>query len=266
MKRLFTIILLLITHFTFAQKNLGLEKSANFRTYNGLVNEEGKRFKDNVLFRSGSISALPATDKEKLKSLKLTTIVDFRTDFEVQREPDDTTGLNLNMVRIPLGNINQETSKNMFIVLNNPNSNEQTVDSMMLSFYQNFASMVKSYKVFFDVLLQPNTEVLFHCSAGKDRTGIASALLLTALDYDSKTIMSDFLVSNDAVGSVDVQKMKMYSIPEKMAGVLMGVKSSYLQEAIFQIEKQYGSLDKMLENELGIGPKQKILLKEKYLH
>ncbi len=265
MKTFLIAFAVMFTNITLGQKNIGIEKSPNFRTYNGLKNSEGKRFRENVLFRSGSITALPSSDKLKIHDLKLTTIVDFRTDFEVQREPDDTAGLKVNSVRIPLGNINQQSSIQMFALLNSPNSTEATADSMMMSFYQNFASMVKSYKSFFEILLIPDSKVLFHCSAGKDRTGIASALLLKALDFDDQDIMSDFLRSNEAVGAVDVQKMKMYGIPEKMGSILMGVKSTYLTEAISRINKEYGSLDKMLESELGIGNKQKQLLKDKYL-
>lgn len=266
MKQILIVCSFFMANIVFGQINVGIEKSPNFRTYNGLKNIDGKRFKDNILFRSGSISALPAADKLKLQGLKLNAIIDFRTDFEVQRDPDDTVGLKVNTVRIPLGNINQQSSMNMFALLNNPNSTEATADSMMMSFYENFASMVKSYKAFFEVLLLPDSKILFHCSAGKDRTGIASALLLKALDFDEQTIMSDFLRSNEAVKSVDVNKLKMYGIPEKMASILMSVKSDYLNEAIAQIEKQYGSIDKMLEKELGIGPLQKQLLKEKYLY
>ena len=255
----------MFTNMTLGQINIGIEKSPNFRTYNGLKNIEGKKFKENILFRSGSIAALPASDKLRIQDLRLNTIVDFRTDFEIQREPDDTAGMKVNSIRIPLGNINQQSSMQMFAVLNSPNSTEATADSIMMSFYQNFASMVKSYKSFFDILLIPDSKVLFHCSAGKDRTGIASALLMKALDFDEQAIMSDFLRSNEAVGALDLQKLKMYGIPEKMGRILMGVKPEYLTEAFSSIKKEYGSLDKMLELELGIGNKQKQMLKDKYL-
>jgi protein-tyrosine phosphatase len=262
--------LLLITIFGFyvsnAQLNMEIEKSPNFRTYNNLKNIEGKTFKSNVLFRSGSISSLMSSDKEKMAKLKLNKIVDFRTDYEVSRELDDTAGLSVQTIRIPIGNITKESSLTMFSVLNNPNSSENTVDSMMLSFYKNFSESIHSYKSFFRVLLEPNSNVLFHCSAGKDRTGIASALLLKALDFDDDTILDDFMRSNDAVRGVDLDKMKMYGIPEKYAQILMKVKPEYLKEAISIINFKYGSLEKMMDTELGIGANEKKFLKAKYLN
>lgn len=262
--------LLLITIFGFyvsnAQLNMEIEKSPNFRTYNNLKNIEGKTFKSNVLFRSGSISSLMSSDKEKMAKLKLNKIVDFRTDYEVSREPDDTAGLSVLTIRIPIGNITKESSLTMFSVLNNPNSSENTVDSMMLSFYKNFSESIHSYKSFFRVLLEPNSNVLFHCSAGKDRTGIASVLLLKALDFDDDTILDDFMRSNDAVRGVDLDKMKMYGIPEKYAQILMKVKPEYLKEAISIINLKYGSLEKMMDTELGIGANEKKFLKAKYLN
>ena len=57
-------------------------------------------------------------------NLKLNTIVDFRTDFEISREPDDTSGLSVETIRIPMGNISKESSMTMFSVLNSANSTE----------------------------------------------------------------------------------------------------------------------------------------------
>jgi len=266
MKYIFSLALFFCMYNSNAQLNIGIEKSPNFRTYNSLKNKEGKTFKPSALFRSGSISSLTNADKEKILNLKLNTIVDFRTDFEISREPDDTLGLSVKSIRIPMGNISRESSMTMFSVLNNANSTETTVDSMMLSFYKNFSESVASYKAFFNVLLQPDSKILFHCSAGKDRTGIASALLLTALDFDQQTIFEDFLRSNEAVKSIDLEKMKMYGIPEKYAMILMKVKPDYLKEAIIKINDKYGSVEKMMATELGIGSKEKELLKSKYLN
>jgi protein-tyrosine phosphatase len=266
MRYFLILVFLLIVVLSFSQINLGLDKSPNFRTYNGLKNKEGKSFKDNMLFRSGTIASLTETDKRKLIDLKLTTIIDFRTDYELQREPDDTIGLNVQSVRIPLGNINQESSLTMFKVLNNPSATESTVDSLMVGFYVKFADMIKSYQLFFNELLKPDSRVLFHCSAGKDRTGIASALLLFAMDFDESVIIQDFLRSNEAAKSTDLNKLKMYGIPEKLGATMMGVKADYLKIAFDQIKSKYGSIDSLLTTELGLGTQQKQILKEKYLN
>lgn len=259
------IILLFSRTMVVAQHNMQFEKSPNFRTYNGLKNKEGKSFRENILFRSGSISRLPEGDKQRLKGLNLHTIIDFRSDFEIQREPDDTAGLNVRTLRFPMGNFNQQTSMSMFQTLKQPGTTESTVDSLMLGFYRDFAATVGAYKPFFETISKGGERILFHCSAGKDRTGIASALLLHALDFDHQVIMDDFLRSNEAVGKADMEKLAMYGIPEAFGKVLMGVKKSYIETAWKGLEQKYGSIDKVLEQEFGINNAEKARLKALYL-
>jgi protein-tyrosine phosphatase len=249
----------------FGQEPVQLESSPNFRTYNGLKNKEGKSFRDNLLFRSGSITRLPEADRQRLKGLNLSMIIDFRSDYEVQREPDDTSGLHVRTLRIPMGNVNQQTSLTMFQTLKQPGTTESTVDSLMMGFYMGFAATVGGYRPFFEAVLKGDNRILFHCSAGKDRTGIASALLLHALDFEKPVIMEDFLLSNAAVGKTDMNKLAMYGIPEAFGRVLMGVKPSYLETAWSRMEQAYGSIDSLLAKEFGIGPQEKRRLKEIYL-
>ncbi|WP_439487940.1 tyrosine-protein phosphatase [Algoriphagus sp.] len=249
-----------------AQKNLGLESSPNFRELGGLAVGGGYQIKDDMIYRSGSFSHLPEDDKEKLAKTNINTVVDFRSAFEIEREPDDIpASLQAVYVSSPIGAMDQKAMGKFMEVLNREEFKTESLDSLMVEANRNFVVHIADYKPFFESLLDQDAVVLFHCSAGKDRTGLASSLLLHILGADWDTIMSDYLRSNDAVQKLDENKLAMYGISKERARYLMGVQPVYLETAWAEINKKYGSIDAMLEKELGIGEEQKARLRAKFL-
>ncbi|GGF37457.1 tyrosine-protein phosphatase [Echinicola rosea] len=249
-----------------AQKNLGLEASPNFRELGGIETKDGKTVKDHMIYRSGSFTALPEGDKEKLAETGITTVIDFRSDYEIEREPDDIpASLNAEWINSSIGNIDPKSMQQFMKVLTGPSFSTDQVDSLMIAANKGFVDNITDFKPLFDHLMEKDEVVLFHCSAGKDRTGFASSLLLHALGADWDTIMADYLRSNEAVGKVDKSKLEMYGIPKERAEYMMGVKAPYLEAAWEGIREKYGDVDTMLEEELGIGKKEKKQLRKKYL-
>lgn len=107
----------------------------------------------------------------------------------------------------------------------------------------------------------PWRPVVFHCAAGKDRTGVAAALILTALGADPAAIMEDYLLSN-----------RFYRAPVSSLGLqgdvreaIMGVRPSYLEAAFAAIREGWGGADQYLERALGVGPRQREALREALL-
>ena len=108
---------------------------------------------------------------------------------------------------------------------------------------------VKRYREFFALLQsEENTPLVFHCSAGKDRTGIAAALVLTALGVDMRTVMTGYLASNGYLES----KYSEYIRQMPNLGALFGVKAGFLDAAFNRIRKDYGSADEFLRGELKV--------------
>ena len=249
----------------FTQRNLELEKSPNFRTYDGLANKNGQRLKPGMVFRSGSIANLGADDKTKIQQLGITVIVDFRADHEIAREPDDTAGMQVQYHNVKIGKLDQQSMANLMASFRRADLSEAEADSIMISLYRGFVNNIADYKPLFDQFLKQDAKILFHCSAGKDRTGIASALFLYALGFSYDTIVADFERSNEAVKKLDPSRLSSYGISEPMARILMGVKRQYIDAAWKEMIRQYGSIDLLLAKAFGVGEKERKILMQKYL-
>lgn len=261
-----TILSLCLAISGFAQKSMNIENSPNFRTLSGIENKEGKKIKDGIIYRSGSFSKLSDGDITRFEAMNINTIVDFRTDSEIQKDPDFIpTGQQIVTKRALIGSINDKEMGGFMKVLMAPTFSEAALDSLMISASDGFTNHIQDFKPFFDEIAKKESVVLFHCTAGKDRTGLASALLLHILDVSDEEIMKDYLRSNEAVAKTDLAKYKAYGIPEERMAMLMGVKAPYLEASWNNIIKKYGSIDQMLLTEFGITKKVKKEIQKKYL-
>jgi len=261
-----TAVFLMIAFQTQAQKNMEIENSPNFRSLSGIHNKDGKKIKEDIIFRSGNFSKLTENDIKKFDALNITTIVDFRNDDEIKKDPDFIpAGEKIETKRANIGSINGKEMGQFMKIMMSPTFNEAQADSLMVAANAGFAESAKDFKPFFDEVKKTETVVLFHCTAGKDRTGFASSLLLHILDVSDEEIMKDYLRSNEAIAKTDLSKYKAYGIPEERMAKLMGVKQAYLESAWNAAIKKYGSIDKMLLVEYGIDKKVKKQIQKKYL-
>ena len=140
---------------SFAQKNLNIEKSPNFRTLSGITTKAGKKIKDGIIYRSGNFSTLSEKDIKVFESLNINTIVDFRNDFEIQQDPDFIPkGQIIKTKRAVIGSIDQKGMKQFMQVLNNPKFKNEDIDSLMIAANKNFVERITDFKPFFDEIAQ----------------------------------------------------------------------------------------------------------------
>lgn len=250
----------------FAQKSMNLENSPNFRSLSGIQNKDGKKIKEGIIYRSGNFSKLTDNDVLKFEAMKITTIVDFRNDSEIQKDPDFIpSGQKIETKRAEIGSVNEKGMGGFMKVLMSPKFSEAALDSLMIAASDGFTARIHDFKPFFEEVSKKETVVLFHCSAGKDRTGLASALFLHILNVSNEEIMKDYLRSNEAKAKTDLSKYKSYGLPEERMAKLMGVKPIYLETSWNNIIKKYGSINNMLAIEFGITEKVKKEIQKKYL-
>ncbi|RYD88697.1 MAG: tyrosine-protein phosphatase, partial [Sphingobacteriales bacterium] len=144
-------------------------------------------------------------------------------------------------------------------------------DSIMTTFYSNTHYLGDRYRPFFNQLLAvPNDEsLMFHCTAGKDRTGIAAALFLYSLGVPYETIVNDYVATNYYRTAENARSVKgmtgMMHVDEGVARSMMSAKKEYLDATFAAIKKQYGSVDNFIKNQLNLNQKQLSALKSKYL-
>ncbi len=253
---------------------------SNTRDLGGLCTMEGKRIKKHRLLRSG---ALYSASKEELTSLvqdfNLKCIVDFRTDAEKRLKPDppipgvtyiENSILEESTLGITRENEDsQDGNQVVKKMITSMRQGDMTPLLFMENMYRNLITnpySKKQYRNFFDILLnQEEGAILWHCSAGKDRVGVATILLLSALSVSMEQIMEDYMKVN-VFGKRDVDiLMKQIEEGDKEVRLLFSVDPAYAESVISAMEDECGSVDLFLEKEMGLTPNRRARLKELYL-
>lgn len=230
-----------------SEKHLPMTGGFNFRDLGGVRTLDGRYVKWGKLFRTDDLYNLTPQDLSYLSYIPIQSVVDFRSKEEIMKTPDRLPQSVANVFELSLspGNLFQ----------NEMYSDEgKTMDftRFMKDIYILLVSdstCINRYREFFQVLQdEDNAPVLFHCTAGKDRTGMATVLVYYALGVDEDTIMSDYLTSNIYL------KDKYTSIVErypKLAPVV-SVDADYLQAALSQIKSEFGTVENYLVKILGV--------------
>jgi protein-tyrosine phosphatase len=229
-------------------RRLSLQGLLNTRELGGYpvtINGQQKQIKWGLIYRSGGPEYMRAGDKAILEDRNIKTVVDFRSTEE------QSTGFNLSslikkvMLPIDAGNL-MGTLLSTGEWLYNP-STEGAEEEMEKLYSVLPVEGIPPYKELFSLLMQPdNTPLLFHCAAGKDRTGMASALILHALGASRETIMEDYLASTEYLRPY----WEQYIDTRPCMLPYMTVKKEYLLTA-FSVLDNYGGIDSYLVKELG---------------
>ncbi|RRD41450.1 tyrosine-protein phosphatase [Comamonadaceae bacterium OH3737_COT-264] len=221
---------------------------SNFRDLGGYRSRDGRKVRWRVLFRSDRLSDLQYEDQEPFDRLGVRHSIDFRS--EAERQNSDYAIKNLQRTTLPIEPYVTQTLHRMIEL--GQTLDVATAHRLMAQTYEAFVQRnTKQYRAFFDVLLTQDAPVVFHCTAGKDRTGFAAAMLLEALDVPRETITRDFMLTN-----------KHYILPsyysanrpfsKQAMNVLWRVHRDFLNAAYQQIETSYGDVLGYLRAGLGL--------------
>lgn len=262
---------------------IDLEKSSNTRDLGGLPSADGRTVKPRRLIRSCSLAALTDKDKYKLtSSYNLKTIVDFRTDKECDEKPDpvieDVSYHHLPVIEDVAAGITHDKESEGSSFQNTVAlllKNEISPEDYMKNMYRNIAASSYSrqaYRRFFDLLLkQEEGALLWHCSAGKDRAGIGSALVLSALSVPRDMVVKDYLMTGtflkEDIAHAENKLRQKTDNPSLLncIRICMEVKKEYI-ESVFQVfEDECGSVDSFLSSKLGLTEDKLEKLKTLYL-
>ena len=182
-----------MTSHIFIESIIPLSNTYNTRTIGYIKTLCGLKIKPNILFRSDNLSSLDNNDLEILSSLGIKKIVDFRSNHEKTKEPD-ILPKNVIYDEFPI-EADKNIRKEINDILNGENDKDmksflvQANHDFVLDYTPIFSEFIKNFIKF-------GEPTLFHCTSGKDRTGFASALILSILDVDRKTIYEEYLFSN----------------------------------------------------------------------
>jgi protein-tyrosine phosphatase len=269
MKNLLILIFTLFSQVSYSQdttlvfspkRQIKLEGGSNFRDLGGYPTTEGKIVKWGHIYRSADVSKLTDNDLKTLSDLHLATVCDFRGPDELKTNPDRLPA-GIQYINLPAGSENTKTSMN-YASMNR--------DSMMLSFYTKTDHLKAKYKPMFEQLLAlPNDKsLMFHCTAGKDRTGMGAALVLSALGVDRKYIAADYAATNifwkDAREKM-LTGMAQRGMDSSALKPMLAADPKYLEYFLNTIDSHYGSMDTFLKAEMELDAEKIAKLKGLYL-
>jgi len=252
------------------QRHLSFAKVKNFRDLGGYPTADGRTVRWGILYRSGSLHKLTDGDLQKLASLNLSRVFDFRSENEVNHEPDRLPE-DVKLVHLPMLDASTKVwhEQRDDMVKNMKNINP--AEYMFATNAELATKFTPEYKRFYQELLASNgSPILFHCAAGKDRTGFAAASLLRILGVSKDVVMQDYLLTNRYL--LDVYKWNLF-----MAGILKGRKfadgirgfmkadESYLTAAFTAFENEHGSFENYVRDGLGLTEHDIERLKKYYL-
>jgi protein-tyrosine phosphatase len=249
-----------------APRGIQLQGAVNFRDLGGYTTKEGRQVKWGKIYRSADICKLTDTDLAALAQLNIRMICDLRGEQEAETAPDKMIS-GADRILLSAGSENVGAPGSFMKYMTSP----QRADSMLRGFYSRTDHLKAKYKPMFDQLLTLETDkaLLFHCTAGKDRTGVGAALILYALGVGEATILEDYEATNEyrkESNEAFIKAMVAQGIPESAARSMMAANPAYLKTAIDSINKQYGSLDNFLESEMGLTARERGILRRKFLY
>ncbi|HIE4742891.1 TPA: tyrosine-protein phosphatase [Clostridioides difficile] len=243
----------------------------NFRDLGGNKTEDGRTVKKGLFYRSAKLSNLSENDIKILKELNIKYIFDYRSDEEARKHPS-TIISNIKNIRIPAMRELEESGGSF-------GSIEDMIDglfekdgafNMLNNSYYNLPINNPSYKKLVELIRDySNLPILNHCTAGKDRTGVGSAIILMILGVSRENIMKDYLKSNDfadkEIERFIEYKPKFKDIPKENLKYIFGVNEEYMKTAFRRIDEEYISVEAYSYGEFNLNKEEIRKLRNQYL-
>lgn len=271
------------TRYKYEEQSLKLNSVINARELGG-YQIGNKKIRHGLLIRSGNLFQLSDEDKSILENkYKISLIFDLRTQLEVKREPDREL-INSQIIQLPTIDpaVEQQNGaavpKEAYFDWHNFLINFIMTDKAESFAREMYPSFIRSeytqlqYAVFLNKIIN-NSEgaILWHCTQGKDRTGIGAAFILAALGADKDLILEDFDLSN-AFYKPEIERFSKIVRENgggdkecKIIESLIGVNTDYFSDTLDIIDKEYGSLSDYLINQLSLSEKEIKILQDRYL-
>ena len=257
-------------------RKLPLKGAHNFRELGGYRTQNNKSVKWGILYRSDELHALTAEDIKYLERLKLNTLIDFRSMGERENEPDPIlkeTNIRLLPIDVLAESSSEEKDKTQKEIQEELFSGERDLSNLLVDANKDFATtFTPTYKIFIDTLIENNGQPLvFHCSAGKDRAGFATAIVLSILGVPRDIIIQDYLATNaytkDEIDRT-IQQINIsstFKVDTDNIRKVLEVEESYIQAAFDEIDKEWGSMELYFKNGLMLSESEIEKIKSLYL-
>jgi protein-tyrosine phosphatase len=237
-----------------ADRTLHLTTAANFRDVGGYRTADGHWVRMGLAYRSNGLEHLTSAELDTLEKLGLKLVCDLRTDDERRRGPDRLPVAVKSMTADVMGE-NPDPTANAAA----PGTATPDPAAGLTSVYRSFVSLEsarKAYHLLFERLADRSAlPTVFHCSAGKDRTGWAAAVLLTLLHVSHATVLADYQLTDrylDRDAADAIRRQRYPSIDDATWHTMLATDPAYLEAAFDEATKRYGSFEGYLHHGLGL--------------
>jgi protein-tyrosine phosphatase len=239
---------------------LPLQGASNFRDLGGYAGHDGRTVRWRRLFRSAHLADLSNADRALLGQLGVSRAFDFRGVQERAAVPYELPGL----TQLSLAIEPSVVQRMQDMLAAGERLDGSAAARLMRELYRSLVNdQAHRFAAMFEALLQDDKPAVLHCTAGKDRTGFAAALILLALGVPRAVVMQDFLLSNELYRRPDLPPETQ--TPREALEVLWRVEEGFLQAALDAVDTEHGGVQPYLEQRLGLGPAACRQLAERYL-
>lgn len=229
-----------------------LPSAPNFRDLGGHRTKEGRIVRDGLLYRSDALHTLTEQERTTYDGFGIRQLIDLRSSHERDRLPDlIPDGAEYTAIGVQR---TESAGANFIDLFGDPEQariafGDGAAEKYMYEVYRGLVTDTEALDGYRDLVeraAKGPTSLVFHCSAGKDRTGWGAAVLLTILGVDREVVVADYVVSNDRQEATD-HWMRLLSqesgLPWEDIQPMTRVKPDYLNSAFALVDQEYGSFD-----------------------
>ena len=243
---------------------LHFDGALNVRDLGGVTNSDGQQVRFGIAYRSDDLSDLSALDLAELEKRSVQTIIDFRdsqeADARPSRLPPDAAVLSAPFLQ------RDRTAGEVMEALLAGNLTEMDAQQILLDSYRRsteagipaFTTLIRS--------IIDRSPVLFHCAGGKDRTGVAAAVIFSILGVDRDQIVEDYMLTNDRLtDQSSTFQLRLAEYPEESRDVLLALglaKPDYIELALDVIDGDFGGIEAYAQEQLSLSPAEVDALRE----
>jgi protein-tyrosine phosphatase len=236
-----------------------LAGAANFRDLGGIMTADGRRVRSGAIYRSNSFARLTDEDISIIDRIGLKTIIDLRTSGERTRSPSRWTNADVRVV----SSKKVDTEMMLAPILLAGDGDEAEWIRRFSEFFAQIPELyADEFAAMFAALAAGETPLLVNCSAGKDRTGVAVILILSALGVDHEVAVADYLLSAERLQG-DPAFVEMLSktvlgsfgkLPPHARAIMLGTHRKHADAAIASVAANHGSIEGYFIERLGLSP------------
>ncbi len=247
-----------------------MRKELNFRELGGYVSDDGRKIRYGQFFRTAALCDLNAQELEEARAFGIRHIFDFRSEYEAEKEPDPVIG------DAVMHHVNAMVDRDGKPLNFSPEGIEKIQKEAGASDGRDFLQRMyynlpfsPAYQEMFAVIRRGETPILFHCSAGKDRTGIAAVLILMTLGVSKEDALYDYMLTNEYRAPIIerfMDKMREVMDEEALAPLIAyeGVAEENARISLKAIDETCGDFETYLQKQFGITPEERLRLRDMY--